>query len=200
MWLGAPRLAAAEALQLPAATTEIAATAPATERATRPQWAVALQVVTPSSLSLGAALGVGFGANGWQRRGVGAGVLVVGVEGQWTSAEEHTPSWAVRHDGLQALATAELTRDMGVGALTLRLGVGGLAIRERRLRHQSGRLPDGEVCDSATQRVPAPTANIQAAGRAMAPASDTCGRHRLGRPMHGRGGTRRAGASAVSAQ
>lgn len=139
-----PRLAAAQGQDLPAAMTEVGASA-LPHAAARPQVAVSLQVATPSSLALGAALGVGFAATGWRRRAFGGQAFAVGVECQWTTAEEHAPSWAVRHDGLQALAIAELSRAIGVGALTLRLGVGGLAIRERRLRHQSGRLPDAEV-------------------------------------------------------
>ncbi len=109
-----------------------------------------LRLSPPAALSTGLSTGVGAGF-------VHGRTLAWGASASWSSATEHTISWAVTHADLRFRLLGVLQTTMGKGTVGLRLGAGGTVVHESRTRHQGSRagLEGSELEDTSWRLLPA---------------------------------------------
>ena len=105
----------------------------------------------PSALEVGEASGVALKASQQlhQGRAEGASLWAVELLGAWSGVSTSQLSWATSHQEGRLHVRGAVERALGVGALSLSAGGGGLWLSELRERHQAARLG---LTGSARQR------------------------------------------------
>lgn len=89
---------------------------------------MALPAALPTGLATGAGVGVSHG------RG-----LTLGARFAWVATTESSRIWTVTHHDVHVAVTGGFERRAGRGTVGLRLGLGGVVVREHRLRNQGKR-------------------------------------------------------------
>jgi hypothetical protein len=109
-------------------------------------------VASPAILTGALSTGIGIGVT---RR---CGCLVeYGAQLGWSTASGESTSWSVTHSDLRLRVVGGLRRDVGRGALSLRMGLGTTVVHETRERNQGERagLTGDDLMTSAWRAIPA---------------------------------------------
>lgn len=107
--------------------------------------AVAMPVALPAGMS-----------TGLHAAGTWGETFALGARAAWSRASEHTTSHTVAHDDIRLSLLGAARHRAGRGTMALRLGLGGILVRETRTRDQGMRagLTGDELKTSALRWVP----------------------------------------------